>query len=103
VKITGRVACVCQAMGCWFTITAADGGPSIRISSKGHDVFVPKSAAGRIATLDGEFKVKTLSKEQAQHFENERPLAPGEAHKTITEDVKEFSIAVTALEMKPAA
>ena len=57
---------------------------------------------GSIATLEGEFKVKTLSKEQAQHFENERPLAAGETHKTITEDVKELSIAVTALEMKPA-
>jgi hypothetical protein len=102
VKITGRVASVCQAMGCWFTITAPEGGASIRISSKGHDIFVPKSAAGRIATLEGEFKVKTLSKEQAQHFENERPLAPGETHKTITEDVKELSIAVTGLEMAPA-
>ena len=103
VKITGRVASVCQAMGCWFTIAAPEGGPSIRISSKGHDVFVPKAAAGRVATLEGEFKVKTLSKEQAQHFEDERPLAPGETRKTITEDVKELSIAVTALEMKPAA
>jgi hypothetical protein len=102
VKITGRVESVCQAMGCWFTIAAPEGGPSIRISSKGHDVFVPKAAAGRIATLEGDFKVKTLSKEQAQHFEDERPLAPGETRKTITADVKELSIAVTALEMKPA-
>jgi hypothetical protein len=103
VKITGKVENVCQAMGCWFTITAPEGGQSIRISSKGHDIFVPKAAAGRVATVDGEFKVRTLSKEQAQHFEDERELKAGEAKKTFTEDVKELSIAITALEMKPTA
>jgi hypothetical protein len=103
VKLTGRVDSVCQAMGCWFTIAAPEGGPSIRISSKGHDIFVPKSAAGRVATIEGEFKVKTLSKQQAQHFEDERPLKEGEARKTITEDVKELSVAITALEMTPAS
>jgi hypothetical protein len=101
VKITGRVDSVCQAMGCWFTL-ANDGGPSIRISSKGHDIFVPRGAAGRVATVEGEFKVKTLSKEQAQHFEDERPLKAGETRKTFTEDVKELSLAITAVEMTPA-
>jgi hypothetical protein len=103
VKITGRVDSVCQAMGCWFTMADSSGGPSIRISSKGHDIFVPRGAAGRAATVEGEFKVKTLSKEQAQHFEDERPLKPGESRKTFTEDVKELSIAITAVEMTPAS
>jgi hypothetical protein len=100
VKITGRVDSVCQAMGCWFTL-ATEGGAVIRISSKGHDIFVPRGAAGRVATVEGEFKVKTLSKEQAQHFEDERPLKAGEARKTFIEDVKELSIAITAVEMLP--
>jgi hypothetical protein len=47
--------------------------------------------------------VKTVSKAQAQHFEDERALKPGETRKTFTEDVKELSIAIVALEMRPSA
>jgi hypothetical protein len=101
VKVQGKVESVCQAMGCWFIMQGEKPEDTIRITSKGHDIFVPQSAAGRTAIVEGEFKVKTLDKATAQHFEDERPLKPGEQKKTITEDQKELSLAVTALEMKP--
>ena len=43
-----------------------DGGETVRVSSKGHNVFMPKWSAGRMAIAEGEFTLKTLSKEQAQ-------------------------------------
>ena len=102
IKLTGTVASVCQPMGCWMVL-ADDKGQQVRISSKGHDIFVPKSSAGRVATVEGEFKQKVLSKEQAQHFEDERELRAGEVRKVFTEDSKEFSVNVVGLELKPAA
>jgi hypothetical protein len=102
VKLTGKVDSVCQPMGCWMVL-AGDNGEKVRITSKGHDIFVPKAAAGRLATVEGEFKLKTLPKETAQHFEDERELKAGETKKTFTEDQKEFSVSVVGLELKPAA
>jgi hypothetical protein len=102
-KIEGKVEQVCQAMGCWFIIQGDSTEQTIRITSKGHDVFVPKGAAGRIAVVEGEFKVKTLDKATAQHFEDERKLGPGEQRKVITTDQQELSLSVTALEMRNPA
>jgi hypothetical protein len=102
VKLTGTVDSVCQPMGCWMVL-AGDKGEKVRVSSKGHDIFLPKSSAGRLAVVEGEFKQKVLSKEQAQHFEDERELKAGEVRKVFTEDSKEFSVNVVGLELKPAA
>ncbi len=101
VKVQGVVESVCQPMGCWF-VMKGDGGETIRVSSKGHNVFMPKSSAGRLATAEGEFTLRTLSKEQAQHFEDEKERKEGEERKVFTEDVKEMSIALTAVELRPA-
>lgn len=99
VKISGTVESVCQPMGCWFVVQGEKPEQKIRISSKGHDIFVPRSAAGSLATVEGDLTLKVLSKDQAQHFEDERELKAGEQKKTFTEDQKELSIAVKGLEM----
>jgi hypothetical protein len=102
IKLTGKVESVCQPMGCWLVLAGEKPSDHVRISSKGHDIFVPKSAAGRIATVEGEFKLKTVPMATAQHFEDERELKAGETKKVFTEDQKEFSVAVVGLELKPA-
>jgi len=101
VKVQGPVDTVCQPMGCWFVIK--DGEHTIRVSSKGHDVFMPKSSAGKVAVAEGEFKLKNLTKEQAQHFEDEKNRKEGEERKVFTEDVKELSIALVGVELRPAS
>jgi Domain of unknown function (DUF4920) len=100
IKLSGKVESVCQTMGCWFVLQGDKPEHSIRISTKGHDIFVPKSAAGMMATVEGEFTVKTLDAKTAQHFEDERELKEGEQRKTFTTETKELSIAVVGLEMK---
>ena len=100
VKIGGKVESVCQKMGCWFVIQGEKPEQTIRISSKGHDIFVPKSSKGLFAVVEGELVIKTLSQKQAQHFEDERELAPGEKRKVIAGEVKEYSFVVVGLELK---
>jgi len=47
----GKVTAVCQAMGCWMEIGDSDGQAHVRMS--GHGFFVPKTAAGRRAVVEG--------------------------------------------------
>jgi hypothetical protein len=51
VTTEGRVVAVCQAMGCWMEIADTNGEAHVRMS--GHSFFIPKSAAGRRAVVEG--------------------------------------------------
>jgi len=51
VKTEGRVSAVCQAMGCWMEIVDTNSEAHIRMS--GHSFFIPKTAAGRRAFVEG--------------------------------------------------
>lgn len=51
VTTEGRVTAVCQAMGCWMEIGDANGEAHVRMS--GHSFFIPKTAAGRRAVVEG--------------------------------------------------
>jgi hypothetical protein len=51
VKTEGQVTAVCQAAGCWMEITDPVGQAHIRMG--GHSFFVPKSASGRRARVEG--------------------------------------------------
>lgn len=100
VKLTGKVESVCQPMGCWFVVQGDKPEDKVRISTKAHNIFVPKSSVGNTATVEGTITIKTLTKETAQHYEDERELKAGETKKTFTADVTELSIDVAGLEMK---
>lgn len=101
VKVAGTVESVCQPMGCWFVIKGATPAENIRVMSKGHDVFMPKSSAGRDVVAEGELKVKTVSKDMAQHMEDERELKAGEQRTVFTGDVQELSLTLNAAELQP--
>jgi hypothetical protein len=51
VKTEGKVTAVCQAAGCWMEISDATGQAHVRMG--GHSFFVPKSASGRRALVEG--------------------------------------------------
>ena len=51
VKTEGQVTAVCQAAGCWMEISDPAGQAHIRMG--GHSFFVPKSASGRRARVEG--------------------------------------------------
>lgn len=79
VLVKGTVAEVCQAMGCWMTMT--DGSIETRVTT-GHEFFLPKDIAGKEAVVIGTFKVTEISESQARHY-NEETKNP----KVKTEDI----------------
>lgn len=102
VKLRGTVTSVCQPMGCWFVVRGDKPEDTVRISTKAHNIFVPKSATGKIATVEGVITIKVLDQKTAQHYEDERELKDGETKKTFTGDVTELAIDVLGLIMEAA-
>ncbi|MBI1945652.1 MAG: DUF4920 domain-containing protein [Deltaproteobacteria bacterium] len=100
IKLHGKVSDVCTKMGCWFVVQGDKPEDTIRISTKSHSIFVPMKAVGYTATVEGTLSLRVLSKEAAQHYEDERQLKEGEQKKVITGDVDEIFIDVAGLEMK---
>ena len=97
VKVTGTVGSVCQAKGCWMVLKGK-GDEHIRITAEDYSFFVPKSAAGWVATVEGKLGAEILDIETAQHLEDESGRKPP---RKITEPVKELSITATGLELAP--
>jgi hypothetical protein len=66
-KVTGKVAEVCQEMGCWMTLEKGDG-TDMRVRMKGHSFFVPKNSAGKTAVIKGKAEMETTSVEELKHY-----------------------------------
>lgn len=71
ITLEGKVRQVCQKKGCWMEIAAVEKGPGVRVNFKDYAFFVPKTASGRHAKIEGEVKVAELSEERAKHYESE--------------------------------
>jgi Domain of unknown function (DUF4920) len=56
IKTEGKVTAVCQAMGCWMEIS--DASTEVHIKMAGHSFFVPKTASGRQAIVEGRLLAK---------------------------------------------
>lgn len=105
VKVTGVVDQVCAKKGCWFALRAEDEahkGQTIRITSKDYRFFMPKSSVGQVATIEGDFKVATLSQEEAQHLEDDAAEAAGGAAKRVEGERVEVQIAAVGVQMRPS-
>lgn len=66
-KITGKVAEVCQAEGCWIKLEKADGS-TMMIRSKNHSFFMPTNLVGKMVVVEGEAEVKEISEAQRKHY-----------------------------------
>jgi hypothetical protein len=51
VRLEGTVSAVCQAAGCWMQLE--DEAQHVHIKMHGHSFFVPRTAAGRHARVQG--------------------------------------------------
>ena len=65
VVVEGTVSSVCTNMGCWMQLE------DVRVTFKDYGFFVPTDSKGMQARAEGVVKVKTLSKEEADHLEGE--------------------------------
>jgi hypothetical protein len=66
--VRGEITDVCQAMGCWLVISS--GANIIRVKTN-HEYFVPGDIVGKIAVIEGVFKVAELTEEEANHYNEE--------------------------------
>ncbi len=64
VQVKGKIAEVCQMMGCWMDLTN-DAGQKIRIKVEDGVIVFPKDAAGRTAICEGKLSKTELTREQA--------------------------------------
>ena len=65
--VSGKVATVCQAEGCWMKMDKGDG-TSMMVRMKDHKFFLPKDITGKEAVITGTAKVKTTTVEMLKHF-----------------------------------
>jgi hypothetical protein len=66
VRVSTRVARVCQKKGCFFIATEGDAWARITFADYGF--FIPTDSGGKQATLVGTFSRQELSPEQAAHY-----------------------------------
>jgi hypothetical protein len=64
VQVKGKIAAVCQMMGCWMDLTN-DAGQKIRIKVEDGVIVFPKDASGRTAICEGKLSKIELTREQA--------------------------------------
>jgi hypothetical protein len=70
VATSGKVTAVCQEMGCWMEIQDASGQAHVRMH--GHSFFVPKTASGHLARIQG-----TVMKGDEEECADKGPAANG--------------------------
>jgi hypothetical protein len=63
VQVKGKVAEVCDKMGCWMNLK--DGESMVRIKVKDGEIVFPKDAVGKLALAEGIMKKIEMTKEQA--------------------------------------
>jgi len=85
VIIEATIDAVCQKKGCWMELVSGEGEQGIRVTFKDYGFFVPKDAAGLKVRAEGKVKVTTMSKADADHYEEEGAKIVRNADGTSTE------------------
>jgi hypothetical protein len=83
--LEGTVKSVCQKKGCWMELISAPDRTGVRVRFKDYGFFVPKDAAGMKVRAEGKIKLTTLSKEEADHYEEEGAQLVRSADGTVRE------------------
>jgi hypothetical protein len=72
VVVEGVIAAACTRQGCWMQLASSeDEHHGVRVTFKDYGFFIPLDAKGMKARAEGVAVVKTLSKADADHLEEE--------------------------------
>jgi hypothetical protein len=73
VVVEGIIAASCTRKGCWMQLAPSEekADQSVRVTFKDYGFFIPLEAKGMKARAEGVAVVKTLSKADADHLEEE--------------------------------
>jgi len=64
VQVKGKIAEVCQMMGCWLDLVN-DAGQKIRIKVNDGEIEFPKDSAGKTVIAEGQFNKIVLTRDEA--------------------------------------
>jgi NACalpha-BTF3-like transcription factor len=90
VQVRGRVAEVCEKMGCWMNLVDPATNARVRIKVKDGEIVFPKEAVGKMAVAEGKFVKIELTREQAierarhEAEENNKPFDPASITGPVT-------------------
>jgi len=87
-KITGKVAEVCQAEGCWIRLQKEDG-TTLLVKAKDHAFVMPKDILGKTVVAEGEATLKEVSEAMRKHLAEDAGKSKEEIEK-IKGDSKEI-------------
>jgi hypothetical protein len=90
VVVEGVVSTVCTNMGCWMQLD------TVRVTFKDYGFFVPTDSKGFQARALGVAKVRTISKDEADHLEGEGAKLDRGADGTA----KEVSFVASGVELR---
>ena len=68
VKVTGMVAAVCKAKGCWMNIASDKGADPMFVQFKDYAFFMPKDLAGKKVVITGNAVKEITTVEALRHF-----------------------------------
>jgi hypothetical protein len=71
VVVEGVIAASCTNKGCWMQLAPAEDAQGVRVTFKDYKFFIPLQSKGMKARAEGVAVVKTLSKREADHLEDE--------------------------------
>ncbi len=100
VKLTGKVAEVCQKKGCWINVEL-ENGETMRVTFKDYGFFVPKDLSGSEIVMEGKALRKVTPVDELQHFAKDAGKSDEEIA-AITEPKEEIVFEAVGVEI-PAA
>lgn len=98
ITVQGEISEVCQKMGCWVKFKN-EGDEDIFVKFDGHDFFVPKGDAGKVAIVHGKAIREITPVDELQHY-LEDAGASEEEIAAITEPKEEIKIVATGIVVK---
>lgn len=94
--VEGLVERVCQKQGCWMELVPEKGARGVRVTFGDHAFFVPFNSSGLKARAEGKVSVKLLTKEEADHLEEDG----AKLHRDKDGEASEVSFVATGLELR---
>ena len=93
-KVEGTVDRVCQARGCWFTLSDPAVDLVVRIRMQDYGFFVPRDAMGAHVVFEGLLTQETIAQEQAQHYADDEAAGSATPARVVEgpEDIYQFMI-----------
>jgi hypothetical protein len=88
-KMTAKVISVCQAKGCWMTLSLEDGN-EVMVKFKDYGFFMPKDIAGKEIIVNGKAFVNEVSVDEQRHYAEDAGKTTDEIA-SIIEPKKTFS------------